>query len=372
MFHDDNDATFSSPNRTSYVVLQDNQGGDFQIEEINTSHSVPQHSFSEKVLTQRASSLDDDSDNAFTPLLFTEEPTVLNGLNGLNVLTFILHCFVGWGIGSWGLDGVLPTTGQIVTQYETLVTPDRWAYYMWVPILLLEAVFVVSQLLPEYRSRPIVQDGTSFLFFYTCLIQTGWTLFLCFRFMILSFVAVALAWITLATLLTRQHVQLVRGRQSSLEYWLFRFPFYVHFAWISVMVVVHFSLLVRHYDSSFDTQLAADMVALSVLMPVACHFFLQQEANFVIPVVIVWSYFGIWSRLRHPSEELIRDYGEAVVGAAHQASLMLACILCTLIGPKLVIWACQTFFTISVVQLRLEDSYTAGERSGLPTGTPFA
>lgn len=365
MFHDDHDGTFLSPNRASYVVLEDTEGGDIHIEE--SPHINIQHSFSGKVLTQRASSLeDDDTDDGFTPLLFTEEPTELNGLNYLNVLTFIMHCFVSWGIGSWGLDGILPTLGQIVTEYETLVTPDRWAYYMWVPILVLEAVFVISQLLPDYRSRPIVQDGTSFLFFYTCLIQTGWTIFLCFRLIVLSFISVVLAWLSLASLLARQHLQQIRGRQSSMEYWLFRFPFHVHFGWISVMVVVHFSLLVRHYDSSFNTQLAADMVALAVLMPMACHFLWQQETNFVIPGVIIWSYFGIWSRLRHPSDQLETDYGQVVVGAVRQACLILACLLCSLIGPQLVIWACQTFFTIRVVQLRLEDSFTAGERSGVP------
>jgi len=368
MFHDEDTGTFMSPNRTSYVVLQDDQGGGLQIEEVDSSPILQQRSFSEKVLTQRESSLDDESDDVFTPLLFPEEPTVLNGLNILNVLTFIMHCFVSWGIGSWGLGGLLPTTGEIVAEYETLVTPDRWAYYMWVPILVLEAVFVISQLLPEFRSRPVVQDGTSYLFFYTCLIQTGWTIFLCFRLVVLSFVSVVLAWLALASLLGRQHFTQIRGRQSHVEYWLFRLPFYVHFGWISVMVVVHFSLLVRHYDSSFSTQLAADIVALAILMPVACHFLLQQEANFVIPTVIVWSYFGIWSKLRHPSEELINDYGEAVVGAVHQASLILACAICALIGPSLVIWACQTFFTIRVVQIRVEDSFTAGERSGLPMG----
>jgi hypothetical protein len=179
MFHDDHDGGFLSPTRSSYVVLEDTPGGDIHIEE--SPHLNIQQSFSGKVLTQGASSLEDnDSDDEFSPLFFPEEPTELNGLNYLNVLTFVMHCFVSWGIGSWGLDGVLPTLGQIVTEYETLVTPDRWAYYMWVPILVLEAVFVISQLLPEYRSRPIVHvshsDGVDHLFvlsaacplFYLC------------------------------------------------------------------------------------------------------------------------------------------------------------------------------------------------------------
>jgi hypothetical protein len=103
-----------------------------------------------------------------TPLIsHTREPARLNGLNYLNVLTYLLNVFVSYGIGVWGLGGILPTRWEISKEYVTLVTPAHWAYFLWAPILVFEAIFAIAQLFPYYRARPIIQQGTGFFFFYT-------------------------------------------------------------------------------------------------------------------------------------------------------------------------------------------------------------
>ena len=99
----------------------------------------------------------------------------LNGLNFLNVLTYGLNAFMSFCIGYAGLWGVLPTRWEISKDYETLVTPAEFAYYLWAPILVFELIFAFAQLLPNYRARPIIQQGTGYFFFWTCVIQTAWT-----------------------------------------------------------------------------------------------------------------------------------------------------------------------------------------------------
>jgi hypothetical protein len=228
-----------------------------------------------------------------TPLIsHTREPARLNGLNYLNVLTYLLNVFVSYGIGVWGLGGILPTRWEISKEYVTLVTPAHWAYFLWAPILVFEAIFAIAQLFPYYRARPIIQQGTGFFFFYTCLIQTAWTLFFSFKLFILSFVAVVAALLSLASLLASQQYSQVRGRKSLVEYWLFKFPFYLHCGWLILCSVVQFSMIFRDSTSDVGVQLGADVVALGVMLPAATFFLTGQPSgpDFVIPLVIIWSY----------------------------------------------------------------------------------
>ena len=232
------------------------------------------------------------------------QPARLNGLNYLNVVTYAAHLFVSWGIGIWGLDGMLETRWEILSEYETLVTPARWSYYLWAPILVLEGVFTLMQLFPHYRSRPVIQDGTAFFFFYTFLIQTAWTFFFSFQLFVFSFVAVVGALISLVSLLASQHMSLATVRRKSrLEYFLFRFPFYLHTGWMTLMAVDHLSLLLRHYaPDHVGMQVAVDILALAVLLPVATTALSLRtvgpfwpEQDFVIPVVVLWAYVRSFS-----------------------------------------------------------------------------
>jgi benzodiazapine receptor len=235
-------------------------------------------------------SMDDD---LLRPLLHSHlEPAKLNGLNLINVIAFLVNAFVSYGIGVWGLGGLLPTRWEISKENETLITPAEWAYFLWAPILAAEAIFAIAQLFPHYRARPIIQQGTGFFFLYTCLLQTAWTLFFAFRLFILSFVAVVGALISLASLLASQYYSQVRGRRSLVEYWLFKFPFYLHCGWLILCSVLQFSLLFLQSTGNPGVQLAADIVALGIMLPAATYFLTGQPSgpDFVIPLVIVWNY----------------------------------------------------------------------------------
>lgn len=316
-----------------------------------------------------------------TPLLggnHQSRPPKLNGLNYLNVITYLVNVFVSYGIGYAGLFGLLPTRWEIFKHYETLVTPAEYAVVIWAPILLFEAIFAAAQLFPHYRARPIIQQGTGFFFFYTCIIQTAWTLFFAFECFILAFVAVVAALLCLSSLLASQHycnVAVVQGRNShshyyynhassgggrykSLsEYWLFRFPFYLHCGWMIMCSVVQFSILFRHYSGDLGLQLAADIVALGVMLPAATFFLTGQPSgpDLVIPLAIIWSYVSIALELRHPSETLLHLYGTDIISAFQVASYFFAGTVVIMLVPRVVIWMAQEFCTINVVDLMAND-----------------
>ena len=277
----------------------------------------------------------------------------LNGLNYLNVLTYLLNVFISYGIGVWGLNGTLPTRVHVFESFQTLVTPAPWAYFLWAPILVFEAIFAIAQLTPYYRARPIIQQGTGFFFFYTCLVQTAWTILFAFELFTMSFVAVVLALLSMCFLLASQHNSRVRGRKSLIEYCLFRFPFYLHCGWLILCTVVQFSLLFRQLTSNVGVQLAADVVALGAMLPAATFFLTGQPSgpDFVIPLVIVWSYMGIALPLNHPSEALLKIYEHADIVAVRDSAFFFACIVGLMLIPRVVIWVFQEFCTINVVEL---------------------
>lgn len=249
--------------------------------------------YSRKISFHSPSMFTAEHDSSYMQLNLSYEPTLLNRLNYVNVASYLAHVFVSYGIGVRGLGGVLPSHWEISQKYDTLVMPAKWAYLLWAPILTFEAIFAGAQLLKDFRSRPIIQDGTGYFFFYTCLIQTAWTLFFSLRLFIPSFLCVVAAFASLASLLVSQHRSQVRGRQSWVEYWMFRFPFFLHCGWMAVMVAVNFTWLCRNETSNIGTQLAVDMITLAVLLPLATFLLWSGDhltTDFVIPSVIVWSY----------------------------------------------------------------------------------
>jgi hypothetical protein len=246
----------------------------------------------------------------------------LSGLNVLNAGTYTIHLIIWWTCAVWGVDHTMDTHWEQTQQHETLVTPATWAAnYLWIPILTTEAIFAVAQLLPHYRARPIISSGTSFFFFYTVLLQIMYTFLYSFGLFQFSFICVVLALISLLSLLASQQYHGsadmvavgtnlpadrfwsgggVRNRRywsspGMTEYILFSFPFYLHAGWLILMAVDHFSLLFRRYGSSgtLDAQIAADIVALGMLLAVAIYALNQPMSmgpDFVIPTVILWSY----------------------------------------------------------------------------------
>jgi hypothetical protein len=298
-----------------------------------------------------------------------EKPT-LNGLNYLNFVSYLLHLFVSWGIGVWGLDGLIDTRWAVAQKYETLVNPALWTYWaMWYPILILEGVFAVAQMFPYFRARPIVQSGTGFFFFYCFIIQTAWTIFWAFHLFVASFIAVVAALLTLMQLLYSQQQQVLSeraqnqaltdgfsgvrlSRREKLEYYLFRFPFHLHTGWMFAVTVHHFSLMFRSYNAPVSVQLSVDIVCLGLLLPVAIFFLTSSWIkDFVIPLVILISYIGIAWRLEHYSETMLDLFGLEEIESLKYSCYFFAGFVGICLAPNVVIWLAREFCTITVVEV---------------------
>lgn len=195
----------------------------------------------------------DDEESLTVPLTGTrtvlrfERTPPISGLNYLNAISFLVHLTIQWSVAVWGCRALLPTRWELTERYETVLTPSTWDFnYLWVPICLAECLFSISQLLPEFRNRPIVR-GSGFLFFYAAVLQILFTILYGLKLFVLSFLGMGATLVVVLQLVRAQHTH--QRLSSKTEYILFRLPFLLHAGWMMVMVVDHVSLLFVYYHA---------------------------------------------------------------------------------------------------------------------------
>ena len=59
-----------------------------------------------------------------------------------------------------------PTNVELADRYATLVTPTWWTFSIWIIIFLFQGIFVIIQMMEEYRLLPIIQEGIYCTFFF--------------------------------------------------------------------------------------------------------------------------------------------------------------------------------------------------------------
>jgi hypothetical protein len=175
---------------------------------------------------------------------------------------------------------------------QTLVTPAAWAHTIWIPIYAWEGIFAASQLHHLIRSRPMVQEGAKYYFFYSCLGQIGWVILYTERLFILSFISSVVTLVSLLALLySQEQVQQHQHRTSWRDFFFVRFPFQLHCGWMFVVTIINFNLMFGRLSNEPGEMLALAILSLSIMLPVACFFLIAPKpADFIIPLVIVWAY----------------------------------------------------------------------------------
>lgn len=86
----------------------------------------------------------------------------LNNINYVNVATFLLSWLLNsqvadQGPGNENMISFFSGLGELARRYESIVTPLGATFLMSHLVLLLQGVFTVAQLLPQYRASSLVQ-----------------------------------------------------------------------------------------------------------------------------------------------------------------------------------------------------------------------
>ena len=149
---------------------------------------------------------------------YIEMGGALNAINCLNLVGFILNVSVT-AFASQIFN--FSDNATISAQYQTIITPSGFTFAIWGIIFLSQLIFTIAQMLPQYRSLPIVQDGVHYLYVYACLAQSAWTFLFGYEIFWLSVIIMFSILVPLYRIVMQQQ----QGMEGSLkEYWLFKFP----------------------------------------------------------------------------------------------------------------------------------------------------
>jgi len=312
--------------------------------------------------------------------------SALNKQNVLNFTCLVGNLVVVGLVGVWKLNGRLRNVVEVWDEQQTLISPARWSLLIWPLIFLLETIFAFAQLTPSFRSRPIVQEGTSYFFVHACLGQMGWMLFFSYSMFLIAFFFILYTLISLSSLKISQDFVLNMHRGSTgrtnhagwthrtnphtalgisdlltkmkgTEYWFLRFPFHLHLGWTMIVTGVTLVMLIVRYGAGSVAELTASLVVLSMWLLVAFFFVIVLSPggggalDFTIPFVVIWAYIGVGMSLQDPNYELAYRFGGDEISGLSATSFALAILVGMCILPGFAFRIFREQFTISVTEV---------------------
>lgn len=210
----------------------------------------------------------------------------LNSLRVLNIVGFTLVIVMNTLANALPLNGY--TTGELSALYPNRFVPAGFTFSIWGIIYLSLLGFIVFQF---WERGKAVAQAIGPWFFLSCLANASWILAWHYRLPLLSLGVMLLLLFTLIRLYLRTQTF------SWPQHWLGRLPFQLYLAWITVATVANTTavLVDAGWEGGPLTEItwAAIMSAVAVL---AGLFFLFRFRDIPYALVILWAFFGIYSR----------------------------------------------------------------------------
>jgi benzodiazapine receptor len=243
----------------------------------------------------------------------------LQKVNFANLIGYILNTVVTYGVG---VSGMLPSNSEISEKYQTLITPAGFAFAIWGVIFTSELIWAVVQMLPKYRARDVVVYGVGWNYVYACTAQMAWTLCFTTEHIALSLIAMVSILIPLVMILTKLS-QL--PSESIGYYWLLKFPFEIHAAWIMAATLVNANVLLVAWNLAPSIQVGAAWLSLGVLASTSFYYTYKQK--WVVPAVLAWASYAINSELSNIRESIANTFSMESIDAIQVATGLLAALI---------------------------------------------
>jgi hypothetical protein len=215
--------------------------------------------------------------------------------NWLNFVAYLVNVIVTY-VSLTGIFGA--TNTELSNKYQTLVTPSGWAFSIWGPIFLWEAVFVIAQFLPAFRQSQVVLRVSPW-WWSLCLVQCAWTLAFAQEQITVSLVfmlsilgsLLGISWKTNTLTMTVK------------EYFLLRAPFSLQLGWIIAASVVNINVQADAAEASQQWLLALAVLSnAAVLAIVALFTFAVKTPDPIVGFVAAWAFLGIYTELNNPTK----------------------------------------------------------------------
>lgn len=273
----------------------------------------------------------------------------LNNKNYLNLLGYIINVFFTFFAPSiFNLKG----PEELSDTYQTLVTPTGFIFSIWGVIFISQGIFTIVQLLEKYRSLEVVQQGVSYWYFVCCIAQSAWTVLFGIEQIFLSTVAMLIILYSLETIVMSQSKSTV----GTAGFWLLKFPFEIHFAWICAASVLNVNVWFISIGAGAILQQIFAYLGLIILVVVAYVSLFIPMPKYTIPSVFTWATFGIFFELMNPKDLIVNTFSSASI----MAVMYIAIILCAALLISTI--------TIAVIEYLKNRNSSSSERTGLTSG----
>lgn len=250
--------------------------------------------------------------------------TKLNKVNYANFIGFIINFVLTYG----STNGIFPGSSNTVDlslKYQTFVTPKSTGFAIWGLIFIFQGLFTITQMLPKYRMKSVVQSlGFSWLF--VCLVQSLWSLMFAYELIIASLILMVLIFGGLVTVNINQYQSNLERSLS--EFWLLRFPFMLHLGWITAATLLNVNVVFVDQNAPSDVQLTVGIISLAILHAVSLmSLVFPKYPAYVIPCVLVWATSWIGAELENPQTSIQEKFGSLVVDGVKNAAYSIAVII---------------------------------------------
>lgn len=236
-----------------------------------------------------------------------DETPSLRCLNWMNLLAYLANAAVVAVLGYTDFLE-LPSNDEIAKKYQSLVTPAGYAFGIWGLIFVTQFLWAFSQLLPVYRSSDLVVNGVGCNYVLACIAQIAWTGLFAIEEIPYSMVAMVFILIPLFIAL----IKLSKiPTQSIFGYFIMKFPFELHAAWIIVASLVNANVVLVALEFEKNYQIIGAAATLLILALVACIFISRQQ--WVVPIVIVWGCLAIAVELSNPQNVAAVEHFESEI-----------------------------------------------------------
>jgi len=168
---------------------------------------------------------------------------------------------------------------------KNLLTPAHWNQYIWILIYLVQGISCIAQMTITFRRRPIVQEKVLVSIMGVSIFQICWWISFCLDRIVLSFVFSMITILFLSLVLTTQSL-VIHRRRSPREFFLFQFPYHVHYGWFLIITAANIAIFVRKFKANVATEFAISLILLHVLMRL-CDVFSSDVSQVVVAIALV-------------------------------------------------------------------------------------
>jgi len=236
----------------------------------------------------------------------------------------LLNAFLfAWVIVTNTLANALPingmNTGQISDMYPSLFTPAGFTFSVWGLLNLLQLSFVIVQF--SIRQATYFETLSKW-FWISCVANSVWILTWHYLLVPASVVVMLVLLFSLTKIFVLLHSEKLNTWKETVFVKL-TFTFYL--SWICVATIANVATLLvdQHWDGGLLSQESWAVIMILVASVLGLFIAFNFKEPFFL-LILMWAFFGIYSKWSHTEHQLIATFAEIV---AVVLSLMFAKLL---------------------------------------------